>query len=139
MAMKPEVQILLAAVIAVAGCATERQEPVDEAAAELFAQFDRTGEEVNCLSVTRITSIKPVSEELFLVQTGVNDYYLNEVSGRCNGATRPSTRLQYSTSTGQVCRNEIIRVVDNTAGFQVGGCGFGVFEKLNKKPYAEEQ
>ena len=106
--------------------------------AEELAGFERTGETRNCLSLSRIDQIKPLDDHYFLVRVGVNDYYLNEVRGRCTGAGRFSNRLQYTTSLSQLCRNEIIRVVDNTSGFTVGSCGLGSFERLEKKPDAEK-
>ncbi len=120
-----------------AGCASTGAEPVNEAAAEKLAQFERTGETTTCLNTTRITSITAVDERTLLIRSGVSDYYVSDLDTDCNGATRGSTRFEYSTSTSQLCRNEIIRVVDNGGGFLVGSCGMGSFEKLVKKPPAE--
>ncbi len=96
--------------------------------------FVRTGETQNCLSLVAINQIKPLTDELFLVRVGVSKYYLNEVSGSCNGATSSFNRLQYKVSTSSLCRNEIIRIVDNSQGFTVGSCGLGSFERLEAKP-----
>ena len=124
---------LSAAAVLGGGCATAASERVNKAAAEKLDSFERTGEVVSCIRLARGNSITPVTESTFLIRVGVNNYYVNEVSGRCRGATRSSTRLQYTTSLSQLCRNEIIRVVDNSAGFQTGACGLGSFEKLAKK------
>jgi hypothetical protein len=121
----------------IAGCATTNAEPVNEAAAEKLAQYERTGDMTTCLGVRQISSITAVDERTLLVQTGVNDYYVSDLKSDCNGATRNSTRFEYSTSTGQLCRGEIIRIVDNGAGFLTGSCGMGSFERLAKKPAAE--
>ncbi|MAW78603.1 MAG: hypothetical protein CMI63_00045 [Parvularcula sp.] len=132
---------IAAALIAMSGaaCATTdgNSEASEEVAARL-AEFEPTGETTACVNLTRIRSIDPLDDYRFLVRTGVNDYYLNEVSGRCNGAARAGNRLQYTTSTGQLCRNEIIEVVDNLAGFTVGSCGLGTFQELAKKPEEAE-
>lgn len=125
--------------IAAAGCATTPVERVDEGAAKLLAQYDRTGEVTSCLGIREISSIRPVTEKTFLVRVGANQYYVNDISGRCSGATMSGNRLQYSTSLSQLCRNEIIHVVDNANGFNVGSCGLGSFEKLKKKPDAEPE
>ena len=119
----------------VSACATTspREEISAEAAARL-AEFERTGEVETCLNIRSINQITALDERHFLVRVGVNQYYLNEIDGRCSGADRAGNRLQYSTSIGQLCRNEIIQVVDNLNGFTVGSCGLSAFEKLEKLP-----
>ncbi len=126
--------------IGLAGCATAASDnnEISERAAKRLAEFDRTGEVDSCLNLRQINQITALDDHRFLVRVGANRYYLNEVKGRCSGAARTSTRLQYTTSHSQLCRNEIISVVDNTAGFTVGSCGLGGFERLEKKPPAEE-
>lgn len=120
-----------------AGCATTAAEPVNKSAAEKLAQYERTGEIKTCLTTTQISSITAVDERTLLIRSGVNDYYVSDLSSDCNGATRGSNRFEYSTSTAQLCRNEIIRIVDNTGGFLTGSCGMGSFEKLMKKAPVE--
>lgn len=101
-------------------------------AAERLAEFERTGEMTNCMSTRRINTITALDDNHFLVRVSANKYYLNEVS-RCSGASSSFNRLQYRTHGGQLCRNEIIKVVDNSSGFTVGSCGLGGFERLTKK------
>lgn len=124
--------------LAAAGCASAGAERVDERAAAKLAEFERTGDVTSCLNVARISSIEAVDEQTFLVRTGVNDYYVSDLPSRCNGATRNSTRLEYTTSTAQLCRNEIIRIVDNGGDFVSGSCGMGSFERLTKKAPADQ-
>ncbi|MEM8937087.1 MAG: hypothetical protein AAGC77_11830 [Pseudomonadota bacterium] len=100
--------------------------------------YARTGETETCISTARINTITPLDEETFLVRVGVRNYYLNDLKGSCNGADRSWNRIQYSTSTAQLCRNEIIKIVDNSSGFTVGSCGLGTFERLEQIEDAEE-
>ncbi len=123
--------------IVIGGCATAGAEPVNESAAAKLAEFDRTGEVTSCLNVTQVASIEAVDEKTLLIRSGVSNYYVSDLSSRCSGATRGSTRFEYTTSTSQLCRNQIVRIVDNGGGFMVGSCGMGSFEKLTKKPAAE--
>ena len=116
------------------GCATSGAEPVDEAAAAILAAHNRTGEVTSCLNVRNISSIAAVDEKTLLIRTGVSDYYVSDLSSRCNGATSAFNRFEYETSIAQLCRNQIIRIVDNGTGFVAGACGMGSFEKLEKKP-----
>jgi len=126
-------KFMLIGLLLTAGCASTGAEPIDENAAEKLAQFERTGEVTTCLNVRQITNITAVDERTLLIQSGVNDYYVSDLSTDCNGATRSSTRFEYSTSTAQLCRNEIIRIVDSNGKFLVGSCGMGSFEKLKNK------
>lgn len=130
--------LLLLALTAAAGCATVEQEEITQAAQERLADFERTGEMRSCLNLRSISQITPLDDRHFLVRAGVNDYYLNVVSGRCAGAGRFSNRLQYTTSLSQLCRSEIINVVDNSTGFVMGSCGLGSFERLVEKVEEDE-
>lgn len=124
--------------LALAGaCATASAgDDLSEKAAARLAEFDRTGETRSCLSLRSVTQITPLSEKLLLVRVGVGDFYLNEVSGTCSNADTFFTRLEYRTSLSQLCRGEILHIVDNSTGIFVGACSFGDFERLEKKKEA---
>jgi len=128
---------LLIGVVWAAGCATSSAEKINESAAAVLAEHERTGEVVSCLSVRQISSIEAVDEKTLLIRSGVSNYYVSDLMSRCSGATSTFNRFEYTTPTGQLCRNEIIRIVDNTANILAGSCGMGSFEKLEKKPAAE--
>ncbi len=121
----------LGATALLAACATagSSYEMSDEVAAKL-AEFEKTGEVANCLPLRSIDQIRPLDERTFLIETGVNDYYLAELRSSCNGADSSFNRLQYETSLSSLCQNEIIRVIDNSTGFTVGSCGMSDFQKL---------
>jgi hypothetical protein len=102
-----------------------------EAEARL-AEFRKTGETRDCLPSSSISQILPLSDSLFLVRVGAGQFWLNETRGRCRNAASNFTRLQYRT-TGQLCRNEIINVVDSgAAGGFLSSCGLGTFERLER-------
>ena len=124
--------------IAGAGCATSASEPeLSAQAAERLAAFKPTGEKRSCLSLTQIRSIDALDDSHLLVTTVGGDHYLNVVSGRCSSASRAGYYIQYTVSGNQLCRNEIIRVIDNTSDFVAGSCGLGDFEKLEDAPADE--
>ncbi|MEO1135041.1 MAG: DUF6491 family protein [Pseudomonadota bacterium] len=130
--MKLKWKAAVAAMLAAGGCASAVEpEEVSQEVAERLAEFEATGETRSCIGVTQIRTIDALDESRFLVRAG-GAYYLNEVSGRCNGADRAFNRLQYTTSIGQLCRNEIIRIVDNSNGFTVGSCSLGDFQELEE-------
>jgi len=130
---------MLAGLVWAAGCATSNAERINESAAATLAEYDRTGEVTSCMNLRQISSIQAVDEKTLLIKSGVNDYYVSDLSSRCSGSTSGFNRFEYTTSTGQLCRNEIIRIVDNGTGFLAGSCGMGSFEKLVKKPPVETQ
>ncbi len=126
------------AAFASAACASGGSYEMSEKASARLAEFEQTGDYQTCLGLRQINQIKALDDYNFLVRVGVNKYYLNKVSGRCNGASSTFNRLQYTTSLSQLCRNEIILIVDNTTGFTVSSCGLGSFERLEKKVETEE-
>lgn len=134
--------LLVAALTAVAGagCATAASEPEMSAkAAERLAEFKPTGETRSCLTLTEIRSIDAVDDSHFLVETRGGEHYLNKISGRCSGASQMGNHISYTVSTNQLCRNEIITVVDSMNGMIVGSCGLGDFEKLEDAPQPAEE
>ena len=124
-------------IVFAAACATAASGGMSEKAAATLAQYEPTGETESCIGLRNIRSMSPLDEQNFLVKVTGGKVYLNRVSGRCAGADSAFNRLQYKTSINQLCRNEIITVVDNTQGFTVGSCGLGTFERLEKKPEEE--
>ncbi len=131
--MLGKTSMALGATALLAACATagSSYEMSDEVAAKL-AEFEKTGEVRNCIQLRAIDQIKPLDERNFLIEAGVNDYYLAELGSSCNGADSTLNRLQIETSQSSLCRNEIIRIVDNSTGFTVGSCGMSDFQKLEK-------
>lgn len=120
--------------IGLAACATEgRVATLSEEAADKLAAFEPTGEMTNCLNSRLIQEVRPLNETLILVRTGANAFWLNRTTGRCNNAESSFSRLQYRNTTSQLCRGQIVQVIDNTTGSTVGSCSFGDFERLEAK------
>jgi len=123
--------LMLAALLA--GCATTVNEPVNESAAKRLAGFERTGDKQNCLSLAVINEITAVDEKTLLIRSGANNWYVSDLATRCRGVVNQANRLEYTTSLTQLCRNDILRIVDNVNGFLTGSCGMGSFERLAAK------
>lgn len=125
--------LLIGAAALAASCATGAAvERVNKSAAETLAKYEPTGEKERCVSASRIDQMTAVDEKTLLFRLGVNDYYVNKVNGRCNGATFSSNRFQYKITGSQLCSIDIIDVVD-TSGFTTGTCSLGEFEELALK------
>lgn len=105
------------------------QEPT-ERAAERLAQYEATGETRNCISTSRIGSMIALDDNHFLVEVRGGDVLLNRVRGRCNQAASGFTRMEYRVSGTQLCRNDIINIVDNSSGLWSGSCSLSDFEVL---------
>lgn len=132
--------LLLAGMIALAGagCATAASKPeLSEKAAERLSAYTQTGEMKSCLTLNQIRSIDAIDDYHFLIETSNGDHYLNSLSSRCSGASRTGNYIQYKTSINQLCRGQIVTVVDNMTDMTTGSCGLNDFEKLEDAP-AEE-
>lgn len=130
------VKTLVTAVIAATGLAgLGACQMADEAGidteAELFAAYERTGETRDCVTTYNIDQIEPVTETLWLVRLRNGEVWLNEAGSGCNDADTPFTYLQYDIAgTSELCRGEIVRVIDQGGGITVGSCNAGDFERL---------
>lgn len=122
--------LMCAALLAAGVSATAFAQTAEERAEARLAEFSATGETTTCLSTTRIRNITPVDDTRWLVTTRGGGTYINEVSRGCHGAASPFYYLQYRTSGSQLCRGEIVRVVDTGSRMEAGACGLGVFERV---------
>ncbi len=119
--------------------AAAQSERDQEALEALEARYERTGETRSCVSLTRLDQIRPVTDEIWLFIMRGGDTYLNEVGRGCNGAASPFTFLTYEVPGSQLCRNEIVRVVEqSTPRFTRGSCGLGEFQALRPREQAED-
>lgn len=105
------------------------QEPT-ERAAERLAQYEATGETRTCISTSRIGSMIALDDNHFLIEVRGGEVLLNRVRGRCNQAASAFTRMEYRVTGSQLCRNDIINIVDNSSGLWSGSCSLGDFEVL---------
>lgn len=125
--------VVIAATALVSACAaggSADEDPADTGLEAALAGFERTGEVRNCVNTRRIEAIDPIDETHWLVEMRNGETYLNVVRGGCHDAESPFTRLQYSLTGSQLCRGEIIRVIDNSSDFLRGSCSLGEYELL---------
>ncbi|MCI5047468.1 MAG: DUF6491 family protein [Aquisalinus sp.] len=131
--MKNLMVVPAACALALGACASSGTDDGEDKVAAALAGFEKTGETESCLSLRRIDNIEALDDRTLLVRAGRGEYYLNETNGKCSGASRMGTSFQYETSISQLCRGEIIKVIDRGIDMQVGACGLGNFQKLEKK------
>lgn len=122
--------LICAAILSAGASAAALGQTAQERAEARLAEFSATGETTTCLSTTRIRNITPIDDTRWLVTTRGGGTYINEVSRGCHGAASPFYYLQYQVSGSQLCRGEIVRIVDTGSRMEAGACGLGVFERV---------
>lgn len=125
--------LISAAVLFAAGAAVAGDvRMVSSKGAEKLGKYSPTGESVSCLPLRQIDSMKFVEDSIILVKTHSGATYFNQTSNDCNGA-RANTFISYSTTGPTLCRNEIVRVIDNGSGMFMGSCSLGSFDRVEEK------
>ena len=104
---------------------------------DILSQYEKTGEFRSCIPLRSIRDTDFLDDYTMMVTVTGGDVYLNEFSSRCAGVYREQ-RYYHKTSTNDMCRGDIIRVVD-AFGSPRGACGLSQFEKLEQLPQPEEQ
>lgn len=122
--------MMAAAGFGLAACATGSQPVTDAQIAEAIPDWTRTGETMNCVGLIHLDEIEPVTERVWLFEMRNGTTYLNVVSSGCNDADSAFTYLTYETPTGQLCSNEIVRVMDQSSDMLSGSCSINEFERL---------
>lgn len=123
----------LSASLVMTGAALSQSDAMDETPF-VPEGYELTGESRSCLSLTRIDTIDTVNESAWLVTTKNRDTYLTRVGRGCRSATRPFTYISYSVPGSQLCRGEIVSVMDQGSNTVVGSCSIGEFEELAQRP-----
>lgn len=123
--------LLLPVLTAVAACAAT---PADQPRTLRAQQeLDRylvgkvAGRPQACLPTFRRDETITIDERTILFRAGANRVWRNDPPGGCNGLGRPGVSMVTRTPTGQLCRGEIVQLVDLTAGITVGSCSLGDF------------
>lgn len=108
------------------------QAALDKSDADLLAKYDRTGERSNCLPSGGQADFTAIGDSMLLVRSN-GRYYLTETAGSCARADDPFYHMELAIRGGQICQNQIVRIVDSS-GFFAGSCSLGDFERLTRKP-----
>jgi uncharacterized protein DUF6491 len=132
--MKP-IAILLLAGLAGA-CAP--QEPVEMSEADQSrlaeALAGRTpGPPVSCVSQRGLGSNRAIGDQAILFEATGDTVYVNRPAGGCPGLGFGRT-LVIRTTISQLCRGDIVTVLDPVSGTEYGGCGLGDFIPYRRPP-----
>lgn len=121
--------VLAAALIVTAFTAADASQPAFPDAARAAAYAADNGLEgarppVDCVNTRQITGNSGVAPDLIRFNAIGRRVYLNETEG-C--ALRPGLALVSYRSTANLCRGQIVQVVDPFTGMGYGSCSLGAF------------
>lgn len=119
--------VLLAA-CATAGMAEDKPPQLSEkqqAALDRALEGKVAGEPQSCISLIQRADLQVISDDLLLYKAG-RTVYVNRVLGSCNGLSFGRT-LVTNVWGSQICRGDIARVADLSAGMLTGSCALGDF------------
>jgi hypothetical protein len=116
---------LSTAALAVSGCATAASK--DDSAAELAKLLDGrvAGPPVNCIDLPRAGGSRVIDHTAIVYDFG-STIYVNYPKGGANALSSDDILLTKTFST-QLCRMDIVRMVDRTGGFPKGFISLGDF------------
>jgi hypothetical protein len=99
--------------------------------ADIMEKYEKNGETRSCVNLRRLRESRVIDDETIFFRGIGKVGYLNHLNSRCIGLAREE-RFSYSTTINNLCRGEILTVLD-TFGRSWGSCGLGDFEELTKK------
>jgi hypothetical protein len=106
----------------------EAQQKFDRAVAGLVAQPT-----VPCMSTFNAYQTTVIDDQTVAFRFGSNRVYVAHMPGGCsNLATPPYTMVTREVGSAQLCRGDIVNIVDPHNGFTVGSCIFGDFTPYKK-------
>ena len=126
--MKHVILIALAG-IALGGLASDDPGPLsDEVQAQLDEQLaGRTaGRAVSCVRQPDLMGSRSIGEEVLLFRGRGGVTWVNRPPGGCPRVDSGRSLVSI-TPTTQLCRGDIVNVVDPVGGFSYGSCGLGDF------------
>ncbi len=90
------------------------------------------GTPVNCLSTSQTTNVIRVSDDILLYRQSGRLVYQNKLRSTCPGLDRDSDIIVTEIYGGNLCKGDLIRLVDRTSGIQGPVCSLGEFVPYRK-------
>jgi|SRR5436189_3711686 hypothetical protein len=118
----------LAAGTIVAARAGPPADPEAELARILAGRVERPA--VACVNIRNLGGNRTVGDAI-VFGGGMRRIYVNRPAGGCPDL-EPGRSLHLRATTGQVCRGDIVTVVDHVSGTNFGGCGLGDFTPYDR-------
>lgn len=86
----------------------------------------------NCITNSRNIGAIRISDDTLLYRESGRTVYMNKLRATCPGLTRGDDIMVVETYSGQLCRGDIIRLVDRVSGIQGPVCSLGEFVPYKK-------
>jgi len=114
----------------------KKQTRGEERLAKIEEKYQPTGKIRHCVSLRSLRDSRIIDEQTIFFHGRGKRAYMNRLPHRCPRLA-VEERFSYQTTTGQLCRAEIITVIDSM-GSAWSSCSLGKFEEWEKKPKAEK-
>jgi hypothetical protein len=138
------VTIGISASVLMAGCSMSDAESTPMALTDKQAKLLEkqiggkvAGEAVSCISNLDQTNIIRVSDDLLLYQVSGRLVYQNRLKSPCPGLARDSDIIVTEQFGSQLCRGDIIKLVDRLGGIPGPSCALGDFVPFRKAAKAQ--
>lgn len=90
------------------------------------------GAPVSCVQLRRIGTTRIVDATAVIYKQSARLWYVNQPdNGRCT-LLRPNRMLITTTSTGQLCSNDLLTIAEASSPITYGACGLGRFVPYTK-------
>jgi hypothetical protein len=126
---------LLAALAALCGCTAQPEPeitPKEQASLDAALAGRTARPPVTCVSQHLLRGNRGFGEGVILFEGSTGrTVYVNRPPGGCP-ELNPFRALRIKTTTGQLCRGDIVSVFDATSGIEYGSCGLGDFVEYRK-------
>jgi hypothetical protein len=130
----------IAAALAAAGCAADAQVEADRTAmaerteaslAEQLRGYRPAGPPLSCVNLRQLHGNRSAGEGAIVFRASGGRLYVNRPAAGCP-QMQFGRHLQFRTTTSQICRGEIVTVVEPSFGGDFGSCVLGDFEPYRK-------
>ena len=127
--MRPAAVLIIAAAASACAASATPQPRTAQAQTKLTKALvgKVAGPRVSCLPSYRTNDMRIIDDNTILFREGRNLVYRNDPPGGCSPMGRGAYTLVTRSPTGQMCRGDIVRVVDLMSKTTVGSCTLGNF------------
>jgi hypothetical protein len=138
--MRITLMLALAGTVLLSGCsygdAENSPAPIRDREAKILAKELKgkvAGEPQNCISTLGRENMIRISDDMLLYRQSGRLVYQNKLRSPCPGLARDSDVLVTESFGGQLCRGDIVRLVDRTSGMPGPVCSLGEFVPYRTK------
>lgn len=99
---------------------------------EKLKTYEATGVKKSCVRLRNIRSTTILDDSTILFKMRGKKSYVNKMNRKCSGLKR-NDAFSYKVSTSQLCRVDLITILDTSMMTSWGSCGLGEFYEVVKK------